>query len=575
MLAVEVFSDDLNKILKNLCHIVNVDGAIFDKESKLVTCTESYLEHKGQTVHAPFIEEVMSKGKILVNNPGSMKPCIGCRFKENCPSTIELLNCIKIDDIPIGVISLTAFTKDGHNKIIKNLSKYIDLLNAISLLISKFLAQNYHYKGSLKLDKLFKSGLDLSDEPLLISDTVGSIQYYNSSALKLFKVCDHYKQSIHNLFPEKVVNKILNQLPLLNESMFFDNTLWQMSSTPVNDNYQPLGSIIKLTNKYKDLNIHDKNNDTLFIDNIVGESNEIHKLKGKIRKIANSSSTTLITGETGTGKGLLAKTIHKMSNRADFPFVAINCASIPDTLFESELFGYEEGAFTGAKKGGKVGKFELAQGGTLFLDEVGEMPLHMQAKLLRVLQDYEIERVGGITSTQIDVRVIAATNQHIEKLIEEKKFRADLYYRLNIIPINIPSLKVRLEDITLLSMKFIDKYSLKLNRHIDSISDEVLSVFKSYHWPGNVRELENTIEYAVNMCDSSIINVNDLPDKFMEHEKYKRDEMKSKVKKLELETIRNTLNKHGWDVKGKTAAADELGIGLRTLYRKIKDLQNV
>ncbi|NLM44124.1 MAG: sigma 54-interacting transcriptional regulator, partial [Clostridiales bacterium] len=345
-------------------------------------------------------------------------------------------------------------------------------------------------------------------------------------------------------------------------------------SVPIIHDGNFMGTAIKLSehheSKYRK-KATNRSENSINLDAIKGKSPAIEALKKKVRKIANSTSTVLITGETGTGKGLLAKAIHAESVRCNNPFVMVNCTSIPENLFESELFGYEEGAFTGAKKGGKPGKFDLAQKGTIFLDEIGEMPLAMQAKLLKVLQEYSIERVGGITSIPVDVRVIAATNKDLDVLIKEKKFREDLYYRLNVIPIYLPPLRERKEDIEILAKEFLDKYNKKLNKNVLGFSYEVMNFFMSYSWPGNIRELENIVEYAVNMSDD-IIDIDDIPEKYSYMKKNSNETIKSKIENVELEMIKQALDKYGWDVKGKTMAAEELGMGLRTLYRKLKNL---
>ena len=252
-----------------------------------------------------------------------------------------------------------------------------------------------------------------------------------------------------------------------------------------------------------------------YLDSILSKDSEMKNIKEKIKKIVNSSSSVLITGDTGTGKEMVAKAIHYTSNRSNNPFVPINCANIPESLFESELFGYEEGTFTGAKKGGKLGIFEMANGGTIFLDEIGELPLHLQAKLLRVLQENSIQRLGSIMPIPIDVRVIAATNQDLESMMDENTFRADLFYRLNVIPIHLPSLKERLADIDILIDHFIDKYNGRLMKNINNISKEAIDIMRLYQWPGNVRELENAIEYAMNIEDTETIQLSNLPNKII------------------------------------------------------------
>lgn len=243
---------------------------------------------------------------------------------------------------------------------------------------------------------------------------------------------------------------------------------------------------------------------------IIGQENSLKDALIIADKASSTTSTVLIRGESGTGKELIAKAIHNNSSRKDKPFVRVNCAAIPENLLESELFGYEKGAFTGAVKS-KPGKFNIADGGTIFLDEIGDMPKSMQVKLLRVLQEKEFESIGSIFTQKVDTRIIAATNRNLEEMLKTGEFREDLYYRLNVIAITLPPLRKRKEDINLLVEHFIKKISLKLDKHIDAIDKKSLELLQEYHWPGNIRELENIIERAINMCDSSTISIKDLP----------------------------------------------------------------
>ena len=244
---------------------------------------------------------------------------------------------------------------------------------------------------------------------------------------------------------------------------------------------------------------------------IVGGGTRMEELFKIIDKVADTPSTVLLTGESGTGKELVATALHQGSSRRDKPLIKINCAAIPKDLMESELFGYERGAFTGAVSS-KPGRFELADGGTLFLDEIGEVPLEMQVKLLRVLQESEFERVGGIKTTRVDVRLIAATNRDLEKETEAGRFRKDLFYRLNVVPIVLPPLKDRAEDIPRLVVHFIEKYNKRLNKKIEGISDEALLLLQAWPWPGNIRELENLMERVLLFADGPRIEVKDLPE---------------------------------------------------------------
>ena len=246
-------------------------------------------------------------------------------------------------------------------------------------------------------------------------------------------------------------------------------------------------------------------------DDIIGNSNVMVKAKKLGRIASRSNANVLLLGESGTSKELFAQSIHNNGDRSGNPFIAINCGSLPRNLIESELFGYEGGAFTGAKKEGRPGKFELANGGTIFLDEIGDMPLDIQVSLLRVLENREVTRIGGTKNIRIDVKVIAATNKNLEELIENKMFREDLYYRLNVLSINVPPLRERNEDIIYLADYFLLKHRKNLLKNISGFTEEVYQIFSTYSWPGNVRELENVIERAVNICEQNIITINELP----------------------------------------------------------------
>ncbi len=248
---------------------------------------------------------------------------------------------------------------------------------------------------------------------------------------------------------------------------------------------------------------------------LVGESPSMRAIYDIVAKVADSPSTVLVTGESGTGKELIAKAVHRGSSRRDKPLIKVNCAAIPKDLVESELFGHERGAFTGAV-GSKPGRFELADGGTLFLDEIGEVPVEIQVKLLRAIQESEFERVGGIKTLQVDVRLIAATNRDLKALIAEGRFREDLYYRLAVVPVALPPLRDRREDIPLLVRHFIQKYDERLGKRVEGIEPEAMELLLGYSWPGNIRELENLMERSVLFADGPLIQASSLPDSLRE-----------------------------------------------------------
>ena len=316
-------------------------------------------------------------------------------------------------------------------------------------------------------------------------------------------------------------------------------------------------------------------------DDIVGVSHKINLVKKRGMQVAESDSTILITGESGCGKELLARAIHSRSNRKNGPFIALNCASIPEMLLESELFGYEKGAFTGAAQSGKIGRFELADGGTLFLDEIGDMPLHLQVKLLDAIQNRTLNRVGGLEPVPIDIRIIAATNQDLEEMMENRLFREDLYFRLNVIPLEIPPLRERREDIPPLLEKILENFIVLMGKKIEGFSPEAMQRLLEYSWPGNVRELENVVEYAVNMETEAWISPSNLPRRVLRNDTAGfgggcRDaslkERTDLFQKAEIAECLRTLGETAKLREGKRRAAEKLGISESSLYRRMREL---
>ena len=306
------------------------------------------------------------------------------------------------------------------------------------------------------------------------------------------------------------------------------------------------------------------------LGDIISKNHLIHDIFNILPNIAESDSTVLIQGTSGTGKELFAKAIHNLSRRKAKPFIKVNCGALPDTLLESELFGYIKGAFTDAKKD-KPGRFALANEGTIFLDEVGDMSPSLQVKLLRVLQEREYEPLGSTSLRKTDVRIIAATNQDLSKLVNEGKFRDDLFYRLNVVRIELPPLSQRREDIPLLIDAFVQKFNAKMGKQIIGVSDQALRLLLKYDYPGNVRELENIIEHAFVLCGGNRINVDCLPKELTMRQEETNSFMPVKeghpLGRAEAEVVKRTLEKH----KGnRIKAAQELGISRATLWRKIK-----
>lgn len=308
-----------------------------------------------------------------------------------------------------------------------------------------------------------------------------------------------------------------------------------------------------------------------YCKDIIGESKVMKDALKLISVAANSRSNVLLTGESGTGKELFAQAIHNHSGRSEGPFVAVNCAALPRELIQSELFGYNEGAFTGAKRGGNPGKFELANDGTIFLDEIGDMPMELQVNLLRVLQERKVTRVGGDKVLPINVRIIAATNKDLMKAVEEGRFRQDLYYRLNVLSIHIPPLREREKDIELLTIHLINVFAENLGKEIDGAEPEFFMAVRNYSWPGNVRELQNAVEYAMNVAEGDYLSVEDLPTSIHRQPEFLH-EVGEVISLTEIEriTVKSALNQFNGNI---TKTAKALGIGRNTLYDKLKKLE--
>jgi formate hydrogenlyase transcriptional activator len=301
---------------------------------------------------------------------------------------------------------------------------------------------------------------------------------------------------------------------------------------------------------------------------IIGKSRALSHVFSQVEQVAPMNATVLLLGETGTGKGVVARAIHSSSSRKGRPLITVNCTTLPATLVESELFGRERGAFTGSDAR-QIGRFELADGGTIFLDEIGEMPLELQCKLLRVIQDGEFERLGSPRTIKTDVRIIAATNRNLGEEVRNGKFREDLYYRLNVFPITMPPLRQRTEDIPLLVNHFVAKFNIKIGKKIETVSKDTLNALQEYHWPGNVRELESVIERAVIISQGNALQVLDRFDSIRKPEEPTGSDVKALVE-LEHDHILQVLQKTGWRIEGKNGAAGLLGLNASTLRARMR-----
>ncbi len=451
-------------------------------------------------------------------------------------------------------------------------------------------------ESSLKLEEILKSAID-SLYLTIIIDENEIVRYISESYSKILNlpVTQAIGKHVKTVVPDTRTIEVLRSGKADLGSIYTlqNGDITVCNRLPIKDSYGEVRGVISTAtfpnlevinrfskeikklreeNKLYQMQLSSLKQSQFSLDSVIGNTPQIAQIKDTIGKIANSELSVLITGETGTGKEVFANAIHQLSNRRHGSYVKVNCAAIPKDLLESELFGYDEGAFSGAKKGGKPGKFEQANNGTILLDEISEMPLGLQSKLLRVLQEKEFERVGGNKTINLNVRVISASNQNIEAMVEGGIFRRDLYYRINVIELALPSLRERLDDLPLLCEHLISKINTRHGCYIDSVSEEVLTMFYDYNWPGNVRELEHVLERASVLTLSGALEKSDFD--FFWPRVYKNDIKKSNIhlfqdskQNAERRAIKNALET---TMGNKTQAAKLLGISRSLLYEKLK-----
>lgn len=567
-------ADTVQKYAKITAEIAKVDVEVVD--SKLIRVAGTGIFKDG--INADVSENshvyknaILTGERQIVREPGKDERCRNCRLKNECHETFEISMPINMKGEIIGVIGMACDNEESKNLISDNLDSYLEFLAQIADFISTKAYEDEEAKNKMSIISMLKLITRSMDEGAIIINNDGNVDTINVSAKKQLGI----SRIINN---EKIYIEATGDT--VNNSKEYRVRIGENVNTVIGDIYDvPENPMFKQVMLFRDLNKVQSNIyamtstvNAVDTDKIVGSSKKTNELKEEIKKVANSFSTVLITGESGSGKEVVATAIWQNSDRRNNRFVAINCAAIPEPLLESELFGYVKGAFTGADPNGKIGKFELANNGVIFLDEIGDMPIYLQSKLLRVIQDKKVIRIGSNQVIPLDVRIIAATNKDLRQMINENKFREDLYYRLNVIPIEIPPLRERKEDIKDLIYHFIHYYRKMFGKNFDKIEDETMKKLLDYTWYGNVRELENTVEFMVNMMENGIINDNALPINIKKKD-YKKNIKSYKIrtlKQIEQEEIQKAVDYYGNTTEGKIEAANALGIGIATLYRKLQ-----
>ncbi|HHY39339.1 MAG TPA: sigma 54-interacting transcriptional regulator [Clostridia bacterium] len=571
---------------------LGVETEIVDDELTIVAGTGKYLRKIGMKEEEAYYDtgflykRVLSTGQAyVVEDPREDPTYDPSSLRGETDETAEICCPIILGERVIGVMGLVAFNDEQRNMMLTKRSSLMRFVDRMAFLLASKVSEADALAELTMASNRLKTIIETIHEGVIAVDEQGIITHCNATAERLFGKSkkDLIGTPLGTYWPDTCVLDALVSGTAYIEREEMHGTRGKsmhffITARPIEIEGRTAGVVASFRDitevKRLVYNMGEKKITSTF-DEIKGESPVIKDLLAKAQKVAAGNSTVLITGESGTGKELLARALHSASPRSNGPFIAVNCGAIPETLLESELFGYEGGAFTGARREGKAGKFELADGGTIFLDEIGDLPLHLQVKLLHVLQTKRVERVGGNRPTEVDVRVIAATNRDLETMMKEGEFRSDLYFRLNVIPLHVPPLRDRKEDIPILLDYFLSKYSEMLKKPIKGFSDAARDLLCRYDWPGNVRELENAVEYAVNMESSDTITVDSVPPRLR---KYALDpgpsecSLRKRLESYERSILQEYLERYGRSRQGKEKAAKALNISRATLYRKLSDL---
>ena len=561
--------------------ILEMDVIISDSHLQVV----GDWEHKG-TVSSEMeclktdsvISKAIRENRIVIYNAAKKESagCLSCSKRSSCRTETIIACPLSYKDEVIGGMGIYSQEKQQKDKLITQKDPMVDFIDRMGELLINQLEKETVNVETLAENQKMNRIVESLDFALASIDEDNRILYYNERFRRLVGKSGSLKErNISELLDGFTAGGRKEKTSRIFLGGKNCQVEYEMTYSPVLIEGQYTGALIYLKEAAELLA---RANELLepvkqgAFDEIIGSSPQIIKAKEDAENFARSFSNILIQGESGTGKELFAAAIHNASRCAKGPFVAVNCAAIPDNLLESELFGYEEGAFTGAAKGGRAGKFEIANKGTLFLDEIGELPIHLQPKLLRALQERKIQRVGSSRSIDIDIRIIAATNRDLAAMMETGEFREDLYYRLNVIPIRVPALRERKEDILMLAEYFLRMYREMLEKNeILGFDGESSALLQAYDWPGNVRELQNAVEYAVNKCSGNQITLEDIPGRIREH--FKPGTEPVPLKQMEKEAILNALAWFGNTPAGKEAAAEAMGISRATMYRKLKEYE--
>lgn len=567
------FTGDIQRYCDVISRMLDIDVYIVDNTYNTVACSLIYhynligpnIEH-----HAGLFAEALAMAPTIdILHTSTAASCQHCIYRKSCNIRFQISVPIYTDTGELlGLIGLIGLTEEQEHFVQSKRELVFNFLRQLSELIASkgMLFMDYQKQSDFLAQLSFV--LNRVDEGVIIFDQHARVIQSNEGTSQILGLKDDLALHQTKINLEAVgapSDSVVNYHLTVNGKTYdITGTIFEI---PMNHNRL---LVFQDTNAMQ-LNVMKSasTNDVISLQNIEGKSKPILKIKKTIRSIASSQSNVLVTGESGTGKELVARAIHDLSDRSDQPFVAINCAAIPDSLLESELFGYAGGAFTGANQKGRIGKFELANKGTLFLDEIGDMPLFIQAKILRVLENRVVVRVGDNREIKVDLRIIAATNKNLESMVEKQTFREDLFYRLNVIPIHLPALRERPGDISVLASIFLREYATKFKRTVHSIDKDFFQAIEGYSWPGNIRELRNVMEYVVNMMDDDGRITAELLEGRLRTTSKPHTYNLEQNERMMIQSALQDLVPLGYSHE---AIAKELGISVATFYRKIKQI---
>lgn len=591
-LELEEYYDSAQKVAEAIETVLNLDVTMMNEDMDRIAGTGIYkTEVNSKVAKNSAFESCLLLDEPFVITNSCQDECIynSCTKRLDCQELAKICVPVKDKENIIGVLGVVAFNEEQKYRIENNRDIYLNYIEKMASLLGSKYAQSQMALSKKIYAQRMNGILNTINSGVILYTDTGEILYKNNALMEIFNEVgiDNVDDFVNEIRKHKRLQSLLELGECIHPCEITIDILGVRYSLLVTITYLNIRDdskeiILTIQNidyfKKQVMQSIEKNHIRLKFDNILGISKEFLDVKKLAEKAALSESNILILGESGTGKELFARAIHNSSNRKDFAFVPINCGAIPYDLFESELFGYEKGAFTGAYAS-KIGKFEVADKGTIFLDEIGEMPYELQVKLLRILQEKEIPRIGSNIIKKVDVKIIAASNKDLLKKVKEGLFREDLYYRLNVIPIMVPPLNRRHEDILYIADHFISYYSKLLNKNIRGLTPEGINLIMKYQWPGNVRELQNLIEYACNvetgnLISSELIERRLQPDDESLVKRFDGESLSISLGIMEKEIITSCVNKHSYSNNKENmirGVCDELDISRATFYRKIKE----